>query len=157
MKPKAILCAALCFLLCLSGCRSDQVPGLAWDASEMVELHLFQGGVPADAHRKTTTDLQEIQRVAKTLKSLGREWESTDIALYAGGIGLYLCFYREDLSREVVHLGSGGEFLSTGEGSYKLTAPLDLDALWDSVEVEAEWVGEDGLPEIGSFPAPEEG
>ncbi len=54
-------------------------------------------------------------------------------------------------------LGSGGDLLTTGEGFYKLRQkfPLDPDALWNSLEGEAEWVGEDGLPEIGSFPPPE--
>ena len=75
-----------------------------------------------------------------------------------GGIGTYFVFRRADGSQEVVLLGSGRDLLTTGEGFYKLRKmfPLDPDALWNSLEGEAEWVGEDGLPEIGSFPPPDQ-
>ena len=132
---KKILC--LCFILCLSlsGCQASRVPGLDWNPEEMVELQVFTGGVPAAAQRKITRDTEDIRRVAT-----------------------YFVFRRADGSQEVVLLGSGRDLLTTGEGFYKLRQkfPLDPDALWNSLEGEAEWVGEDGLPEIGSFPPPDQ-
>ena len=159
MKRSLALCALLCLLLALSGCRGARVPGLDWDPEEMVELQLYQGAVPADAQRKTTTDPEKIRQAAQALFSLRMERDAVNEDVPAGGIGTYFVFVREDSSQEVVHLGSGGELLSTGEGFYKLRHkfPLDPDALWNSLEGEAVWVGEGGLPEIGSFPAPAAG
>ena len=156
---KKILC--LCFILCLSlsGCQASRVPGLDWNPEEMVELQVFTGGVPAAAQRKITRDTEDIRRVAQALFSLEAARDAVNEDVPAGGIGTYFVFVREDSSQEVVHLGSGGELLSTGEGFYKLRHkfPLDPDALWNSLEGEAEQVGESGLPEIGSFPAPAAG
>ena len=156
---KKILC--LCFILCLSlsGCQAARVPGLDWDAEKMVELQVFTGGVPAAAQRKITRDTEDIRQVAQALFSLEAARDAVNEDVPAGGIGTYFVFVREDSSQEVVHLGSGGELLSTGEGFYKLRKkfPLNPDALWNSLEGEAEQVGEGGLPEIGSFPAPAAG
>ena len=100
-----------------------------------------------------------IRQAAQALFSLRVERDAVNEDVPAGGIGTYFVFVREDSSQEVVHLGSGGELLSTGEGFYKLRHkfPLNPDALWNSLEGEAEQGGESGLPEIGSFPAPEAG
>ena len=159
MKRSLALCVLLCLLLALSGCRAARVPGLDWDPEEMVELQLYQGAVPAGAQRKTTTDPGEDPPggPGPVLPAGGAGRVNEDVP--AGGIGTYFVLVREDSSQEVVHLGSGGELLSTGEGFYKLRQkfPLDPDALWNSLEGEAEQVGESGLPEIGSFPAPAAG
>ena len=158
---KKILCLwfLLCLSLTLSGCQASRVPGLNWDAEEMVELQLYQGGVPADAYRKTTRDPEIIRQAAQALFSLRVERDAVNEDVPAGGIGTYFVFLREDFSQEVVHLGSGGELLSTGEGFYKLRKkfPLNPDALWNSLEGEAVWVGEGGLPKPGSFSPPQAG
>ena len=158
---KKILCLwfLLCLSLTLSGCQASRVPGLDWDAEEMVELQLYQGGVPADAYRKTTRDPEIIRQAAQALFSLRVERDAVNEDVPCGGIGTYFVFRRADGSQEVVLLGSGGDLLTTGEGFYKLRQkfPLDPDALWNSLEGEAEQVGEGGLPEIGSFPAPAAG
>ena len=134
MKRSLALCALLCLLLALSGCRAARVPGLDWDPEEMVELQLYQGAVPAGAQRKTTTDPEKIRQAAQALFSLRVERDAVNEDVPAGGIGTYFVFVREDSSQEVMHLGSGGELLSTGEGFYKLRHkfPLDQDALWNS-------------------------
>ena len=67
MKRSLALCALLCLLLALSGCRAARVPGLDWDPEEMVELQLYQGGVPADAQRKTTTDPETEEEVTTSV------------------------------------------------------------------------------------------
>ena len=155
---KKILC--LCFILCLSlsGCQASRVPGLDWNPEEMVELQVFTGGVPAAAQRKITRDTEDIRRVAQALFSLEAARDAVNEDVPCGGIGTYFVFCRADGSQEVVLLGSGRDLLTTGEGFYKLRQkfPLDPDALWNSLEGEAEWVGEDGLPEIGSFPPPDQ-
>lgn len=155
---KKILC--LCFILCLSlsGCQASRVPGLDWNPEEMVELQVFTGGVPAAAQQKITRDTEDIRRVAQALFSLEAARDAVNEDVPCGGIGTYFVFRRADGSQEVVLLGSGRDLLTTGEGFYKLRHPfpLDPDALWNSLEGEAEWVGEDGLPEIGSFPPPDQ-
>lgn len=155
---KKILC--LCFILCLSlsGCQASRVPGLDWNPEEMVELQVFTGGVPAAAQRKITRDTEDIRRVAQALFSLEAARDAVNEDVPCGGIGTYFVFCRADGSQEVVLLGSGRDLLTTGEGVYKLRHPfpLDPDALWNSLEGEAEWVGEDGLPEISSFPPPDQ-
>ena len=75
MKRSLALCALLCLLLALSGCRAARVPGLDWDPEEMVELQLYQGAVPAGAQRKTTTDPEKIRQAAQALFSLRVERE----------------------------------------------------------------------------------
>ena len=149
---KKILC--LCFILCLSlsGCQASRVPGLDWEAEKMVELQVFTGGVPAAAQRKITRDTEDIRQVAQALFSLEAARDAVNEDVPCGGIGTYF------VSQEVVLLGSGRDLLTTGEGFYKLREPfpLDPDALWNSLEGEAELVGEDGLPEIGSFPPPDQ-
>ena len=64
---KKILCLwfILCLSLTLSGCQASRVPGLDWEAEEMVELQVFTGGVPAAAQRKITRDTEDIRRVAQ--------------------------------------------------------------------------------------------
>ena len=137
MKKWFLVLLALC--LTLSGCQAARVPGLDWDAEEMVELQVFTGGVPAAAQRKITRDTEDIRRVAQALFSLEAARDAVNEDVPCGGIGTYFVFRRAD-------------------GSYKLRQkfPLDPDALWNSLEGEAEWVGEDGLPEIGSFPPPDQ-
>lgn len=159
MKRLFSLWLALCLTLCLTGCQAARVPGLDWNPEEMVELHLYQGGVPQDAHRKITRDQETIQQVARALFSLRVERDAVNEDAPCGGIGTYFVFFREDHSREAIHLGSGRDLLYTGEGFYKLRRefPLDPDALWNSIEGEAEWVGAEKLPETGSFPAAEAG
>lgn len=110
MKRSLALCALLCLLLALSGCRAARVPGLDWDPEEMVELQLYQGGVPADAYRKTTRDPEKIRQAAQALFSLRVERDAVNEDVPAGGIGTYFVFVREDSSQEVMHLGSGGDF-----------------------------------------------
>ena len=39
-KKTAALCLAVCLLLALAACQRARVPGLDWDAEEMVELRL---------------------------------------------------------------------------------------------------------------------
>ena len=157
-KKTAALCLAVCLLLALAACQRARVPGLDWDAEEMVELQVFTGGVPAAAQRKITRDTEDIRRVAQALFSLEAARDAVNEDVPCGGIGTYFVFRRADGSQEVVLLGSGRDLLTTGEGFYKLRQkfPLDPDALWNSLEGEAEWVGEDGLPEIGSFPPPDQ-
>lgn len=159
MKKLVALSLVVCLLMSLPGCQAARVPGLDWNSEEMVELHLYQGAVPADAHRKITRDQKTIQQVARALFSLRVERDAFNEDVYCGGIGTYFVFFREDLSREVVLLGSSKDLLYTGEGFYKLRRefPLNPDALWNSIEGKSEWVGESKLPEIGSFPAPEAG
>ena len=96
--------------------------------------------------------------MAQALFSLEAARDAVNEDVPCGGIGTYFVFRRADGSQEVVLLGSGRDLLTTGEGFYKLRQkfPLDPDALWNSLEGEAEWVGEDGLPEIGSFPPPDQ-
>lgn len=129
MKKWLALSFAVCLLVSLSGCA--RVPGLDWNEKEMVELHLYQGAVPADAHRKITTDRETIQQVARALFSLRVERDAVNEDVPCGGIGTYFVFFREDHSREAIHLGSNGDLLYTGEGFYKLWRefPLDPDAL----------------------------
>lgn len=159
MKRGLMLCLIFFLFLNLCSCQTSHVPGLDWDAEEMVELHVFQGGVPADAHRKITTDPEEIQRVAKSLFALKVERDAVNEDVPCGGIGTYLSFYRADTSRETVLVGSGGDLLYTGEGFYKLKREIspNQDVLWDSIDAQPELVGENQLPEIGSFPPPEAG
>ena len=157
MKKLLVLSLVVCLLMSLSGCRASRVPGLDWNSEEMVELHLYQGAVPADAHRKITRDQETIQLVARALFSLRVERDAVNEDVPCGGIGTYFVFFREDLSWEVVLLGSSKDLLYTGEGFYKLQRefPLNPDALWNSLKGEAVWVGEGGLPEPGSFPPPQ--
>ena len=61
MKKWFLVLLALC--LSLSGCQAARVPGLDWDAEEMVELRLER--VMYLVGEKTTTDPQEIQAVAE--------------------------------------------------------------------------------------------
>ena len=70
MKKLLTLSLVVCLLMSLSGCQAARVPGLDWNPEEMVELHLYQGAVPADAHRKITRDRETIQLVARALFSL---------------------------------------------------------------------------------------
>lgn len=85
MKRSLALCALLCLLLALSGCRAARVPGLEWDPEEMVELQLYQGAVPADAQRKTTTDPEKIRQAAQALFSLRVERDAVNEDVPAGG------------------------------------------------------------------------
>ena len=121
MKKWLALSFAVCLLVSLSGCA--RVPGLDWNEKEMVELHLYQGAVPADAHRKITTDRETIQQVARALFSLRVERDAVNEDVPCGGIGTYFVFFREDHSREAIHLGSNGDLLYTGEGFYKGISP----------------------------------
>ena len=98
---KKILC--LCFILCLSlsGCQASRVPGLDWDAEEMVELRLQR--VMYLVGEKTTQDTEEIQAVAEGLRSVPtlRERRQDD-PLYDGAGSVTFTFVREDGSQEVV-------------------------------------------------------
>ena len=98
---KKILCLwfLLCLSLTLSGYQASRVPGLDWDAEEMVELQLYQGGVPADAYRKTTRDPEIIRQAAQALFSLRVERDAVNEDVPAGGIGTYFVFLREDFSQ----------------------------------------------------------
>ena len=58
-KKTAALCLVVCLLLALAACQRARVPGLDWDAEEMVELRLER--VMYLVGEKTTTDPQEIR------------------------------------------------------------------------------------------------
>ena len=77
-KKTAALCLVVCLLLALAACQRARVPGLDWDAEEMVELRLER--VMYLVGEKTTTDPQEIQAVAEGLRSVAvlREWRPDD-------------------------------------------------------------------------------
>ena len=55
---KKILCLwfILCLSLTLSGCQASRVPGLDWEAEEMVELTVYQTTSYFESTCKTTQD-----------------------------------------------------------------------------------------------------
>ena len=100
-KKTAALCLVVCLLLALAACQRARVPGLDWDAEEMVELRLER--VMYLVGEKTTTDPQEIQAVAEGLRSVTvlREWRPDDPCSEGSG-SITFTFVREDGSQEVV-------------------------------------------------------
>ena len=138
MKKWFLVLLALC--LTLSGCQAARVPGLDWDAEEMVELRLER--VMYLVGEKTTTDPQEIQAVAEGLRSVPvlREWRPDDPCSEGSG-SITFTFVREDGSQEVVCYNECCSSLSTSEGEFLLPkdASPTQDELWASVDVPVEF------------------
>ena len=124
----------------------------------MVELQVFTGGVPAAAQRKITRDTEDIRRVAQGAVFLEAARDAVNEDVPCGASAPILSSAGRMAPKRWCSWAAGGDLLTTGEGFYKLRHPfpLDPDALWNSLEGEAEWVGEDGLPEISSFPPPDQ-
>jgi len=138
MKKWFLVLLALC--LSLSGCQAARVPGLDWDAEEMVELRLER--VMYLVGEKTTTDPQEIQAVAEGLRSVAvlREWRPDDPCSEGSG-SITFTFVRADGSQEVVCYNGCRSSLSTSEGEFLLPkdASPTQDELWALVDVPVEF------------------
>lgn len=122
-----------------------------------MELQVFTGGVPAAAQRKITRDKEDIRQVAQALFSLEAARDAVNEDVPCGASAPILSSAGQMAPRG----GAPGQrqgFAHHRGGLLQAAAKvsLDPDALWNSLEGEAEWVGEDGLPEIGSFPPPDQ-
>ena len=140
MKRTSLLLLTLCLILTLAACQRARVPGLDWDAEEMVELRLER--VMYLVGEKTTTDPQEIQAVAEGLRSVPtlRERRQDD-PLYDGAGSVTFTFTRADGSQEVVCYNGCRSSLSTSEGEFLLPkdASPTQDELWALVDVPVEF------------------
>ena len=143
MKRTSLLLLTLCLILALSGCQRARVPGLDWDAEEMVELRLQR--VMYLVGEKTTQDTEEIQAVAEGLRSVPtlRERRQDD-PLYDGAGSVTFTFTRADGSQEVVCYNGSSHSLSTPAGEFLVAegASPTQDELWNLVDAPVEYPSE---------------
>ena len=154
---KKILC--LCFILCLSlsGCQAARVPGLDWDAEEMVELTVYQTTSYFESTCKTTQDQTLIAQTAKALQKMRvkREMRTDDGVKFEGGLTFTFAFTRRTVPRKSLSCWRTAiSMWKRGPLCWQHRPTPGVGELWDALPGDPQPV--DAAPTPGSYPQAEE-
>jgi hypothetical protein len=135
----------LILFVSLVGCNKTE--SISFVATDVENIDVFTGSVPARARKKTVTDVEDINKIITALNVLTIVREATDDDSLSGGIGMQFCFHLSNGDNYVIK--NHGNLLHTSNGSFVVKgASLSTDKCWLSLNYEEISVAENELPVI---------